>query len=60
MFASGSVTVITSVPESSGCAVVASLTAIVVDALNVGITLLTFESAGIISQTSSKPETVML
>ena len=55
--ASGSVTVIVSVPELLGKAVVASLIAIVVVALRVGITLLTFESVGITSHTLSKPET---
>ena len=58
-FASGSVTVIVSVPELLGKALVESLIAIVVVALNVGITLLTFESAGMTSQTVSNPETEM-
>ena len=50
---SGSVTVMVKVPESLGSAVVDNLTAIVVDALNVGITLLIFVSLGMISQTES-------
>ena len=57
ILASGSVTVIVSVPELLGKASVESLIAIVVVALRVGMTLLTFESPGITSQTLSKPET---
>jgi hypothetical protein len=57
ILASGSVTVIVSVPELLGKASVESLIAIVVVALRVGMTLLTFESLGITSQTLSKPET---
>ena len=57
IFASGSVTVIVRVPELLGSAVVDSLIAISVVALSVGITPLTFESAGMTSQTESKPET---
>ena len=58
--ASGSVTVIVKVPELLGNAEVDNLIAILVVALRVGITPLTFESAGITSQTLSKPETDML
>ena len=59
MFESGSVTVIVSVPELLGSALVESLIAMEVDALNVGITLLMLESAGTTSQTSSNPETLI-
>ena len=58
--ASGSVTVIVKVPELLGNALVESLNAIVVVADIVGITLLTFESVGITSQTLSKPETAIV
>ena len=57
MFASGSVTVFVIVPELLGSAEVDSLIAMSVVALRVGITPVTFESAGITSQTESKPET---
>ena len=53
MLASGSVTVIVRVPESLGRAVVDSLTAIFVVALNVGMTPLTLLSDGITSHTES-------
>ena len=59
MLASGSVTVIVRVPESLGRAVVDSLTAIFVVALNVGMTPLTLLSDGITSHTESKPETAI-
>ena len=58
--ASGSVTVMVNVPELLGNAAVDSLIAMLVVALRVGITPLTFESAGITSHTLSKPETDML
>ena len=51
MFASGSVTVIVRVPELLGRAEVDNLIAMSVVALRVGMTPLTFESAGITSQT---------
>ena len=57
MFASGSVTVIVRVPELLGSAEVDNLIAMSVVALRVGITPVTFESAGRTSQTESKPET---
>ena len=57
MFASGSVTVIVRVPELLGSAEVDNLMAMSVVALRVGITPVTFESAGRTSQTESKPET---
>tara|TARA_B100001250_G_scaffold201187_1_gene172489 strand:+ start:2062 stop:2385 length:324 start_codon:yes stop_codon:yes gene_type:complete len=57
-FASGSVTVTVSEPELLGSADVDKRTAIVVDALYVGITLVTFESAGTISHAESNPETM--
>ena len=47
------------VPELLGSALVESLIAMEVDALNVGITLLMFESAGTTSHTSSNPETLI-
>ena len=53
MFASGSVTVMVRVPELLGSAEVDSLIAISVVALSVGMTPLTFESAGITSHTES-------